>query len=176
MVNVDDVEDGTGELERSAKMGLAGAMITVRPLLRYDHPAYERLWASAQDLDVPLSLHAGTLRWMPGMDVNKVVVQDPFLFPNSEYHVRESINSMIFSGVFDRHPNLKVGAIEFGISWASYFLDRMDEFYKERAAGVRRERFRGDALASDIFRRNIFISFQKTILVYKSATASAWTT
>ena len=161
MVNVDDVEDGVGELGRIARMGLAGAMITVRPLLRYDHPAYERLWASAQDLDVPLSLHAGTMRWMPGMDVNKVVVQDPFLFPNSEYHVRESINSMIFSGVFDRHPNLKAGAIEFGIAWAPYFLDRMDEFYKERAAGVRRERFRGDALPSDIFRRNIFSNFQE---------------
>ena len=161
MINVDNVEDGIGELERSARMGLAGAMITVQPMMRYDHPAYERLWATAQDLDIPLSLHSGTRRWMPGMDVTRIVVQDPFVFPNSDNHVRESIIAMIFTGVFDRYPNLKVGAIEFGISWAPYFLDKMDEFYKERALGVRRERFRGDALPSDIFRRNIFISFQE---------------
>ena len=31
MINVDDVQDGLSELERSAKMGLAGAMITIYP-------------------------------------------------------------------------------------------------------------------------------------------------
>ena len=68
MVNVDSVEDGVQELERSAKLGLVGAMISVLPALRYDHSRYERLWAAAQDLEMPLSLHTGTGRWRPDKD------------------------------------------------------------------------------------------------------------
>src|SRR6266446_2414806 len=161
MINVDDVEDGVRELERAAQMGLAGAMISIRPFLRYDHPAYQRFWAAAQDLDMPLSLHTGTMRWRPGTEVGGGVLQNPFDFPNRDHDVRECINAMIFSGVFERYPQLKVGAVEFEIAWAPYFLRRMDEFYTQRAMGVHGRRFKGGALPGDFFRRNIFVGFQE---------------
>ena len=41
-------------------MGMAGAMISINPMVPYHHPSYERFWATAQDLDMPLSLHVGT--------------------------------------------------------------------------------------------------------------------
>src|SRR5262249_17288082 len=46
MINRDDVQEGTLELERAAKRGFAGAMITESPLehRRYDQPEYERFW------------------------------------------------------------------------------------------------------------------------------------
>src|SRR5439155_281934 len=64
MINLDDVEDGTRELERAARLGLAGAMITEYPAedRRYDQPEYERFWAAAAALDLPLSLHTATRR------------------------------------------------------------------------------------------------------------------
>src|SRR6185295_11387063 len=64
MINLDDVQDGIKELERAARMGLAGAMITELPLddRRYDRPEYEPFWAAAQALDMPLSLHTATRR------------------------------------------------------------------------------------------------------------------
>ena len=161
MINVDSVEDGVGELERTAKMGLAGAMISVRPALRYDHPAYDRLWATAQDLDIPLSLHVGTMRWRPGVTISSIGLQDDLDAPNREHNVRESLNAMILTGVFERYPKLKVGAVEFEISWAPYFMSRMDNFYQERAAGISRTRFKGGAVPSDFFRSNIFIGFQE---------------
>ena len=161
MINVDSVDDAAGELERSAKMGLAGAMISVRPILRYEHLAYERLWATAQDLDMPLSLHVGTARWRPGADITSIGTQDPFFFANREYDVRESINAMIFGGVFERYPKLKVGVVEFEVAWAPYFISRMDEFYRQRAVGVKLQRFKGGALPSDFFRNNVFIGFQE---------------
>ena len=161
MINVDDVADGVGELERAAKIGLVGAMITVRPILRYDHAAYNRLWAASQDLDIPISLHTGTMRWMPGTDPNSIVGQDPLDFPNREYDARQCVNSMIFSGVFERYPKLRVGVVEFEIAWAPYFMHRMDSFYQERAAGVHGQRFKGGTLPSDFFRNNIFIGFQE---------------
>ena len=64
MINLDDVEDGIKELERAARLGLAGAMITEYPAedRRYDQPEYEPFWAAAAALDLPLSLHTATRR------------------------------------------------------------------------------------------------------------------
>ncbi len=156
MVNVDSVEDAVGEFQRVAKKGMAGAMISVRPLLRYSETAYESLWACAQDLDLPLSLHTGTFRWRPGQSFtigSEIAVKD--------YDVRQSINDMIFAGVFERYLRLKVGAVEFEISWAPYFIDRMDARYRDTWVGRRGRQFEGDTLPSDFFRRNIFIGFQE---------------
>ena len=163
-INVDNVADGVQELERAANLGLAGAMISINPILPYSHPAYEGFWAAAQDLEMPLSLHTGTMRWRPGMDTGGTVVQNPLDFPNREYHPRQCINGMIFAGVFERYPRLKVGVIEFEVSWAPYFLSSMDNFYKERAVGVHGTRFKEDMLPSDFFRRNVFIGFQEDAL------------
>jgi hypothetical protein len=64
MLNVDDVDEACQELERSKKLGLVGAFIPVAPLADkpYRHPIYERLWWTAQDLDIPLLLHIATPR------------------------------------------------------------------------------------------------------------------
>ncbi len=160
MINVDDVEDAVCEMERAAKLGLSGAMITVRPMLRYDHPTYEQLWAASQDLDMPLSLHIGTARWRPGVDL-LAAAQDALFFATVETDVRESLGAIILSGVFQRFPKLRVGAIEFEVLWAPYFMGRIDNVYKERAIGISGYRFKSDALPSDFFRSNIFISFQE---------------
>ena len=161
MINLDDVADGVQELERAAGLGLAGAMISINPILPYSHSAYDRFWAAAQDLGMPLSLHVGTRRWKPGMDTGGVVLQNPEDFPNRDYDPRQCINRMIFAGVFERYPKLKVGVVEFEVSWAPYFLSRMDNFYQERAVGVQGTRFKEDMLPSDFFRRNVFIGFQE---------------
>jgi len=41
---------------------------------------------------------------------------------------------MIFGGVFERYPKLRVGAVEFEVSWAPYFLSRMDNLNVARTA------------------------------------------
>ena len=161
MINIDDVADGTQELERAARLGLAGAMISVNPVLPYSHPAYEGFWAAAQDLGMPLSLHTGTMRWKPGMDTQRVEVDATDDFPNREYHPRQCVYGMIFAAVFERYPKLKVGVVEFEVSWAPYFIRRMDDLYQDRAVGVHGVRFKESMLPSDFFRRNVFIGFQE---------------
>jgi len=46
------------------RLGLAGAVITEYPAedRRYDQPEYERFWAAAVALDMPMSLHTATRR------------------------------------------------------------------------------------------------------------------
>jgi predicted TIM-barrel fold metal-dependent hydrolase len=161
MLNVDDPNDAASELQRAAKMGLAGAMIPLRPMEhRYDHPKYEPLWAVAQDLGMPLSLHVGTYRWQPGLDPN-AMRQDIVEFTNRECDARNAIAAMIYAGVFERYPKLRVGVVEFEVAWAPYFLARLDNVYSERAVGRKLARFKGGMFPSDFFHRNVFISFQE---------------
>jgi predicted TIM-barrel fold metal-dependent hydrolase len=56
---------------------------------------------------------------------------------------------------------LRVGSAEHELAWVPYFLDRLDYTYTQRARRAHWHRYRGDALPSDFFRQNAFLSFQE---------------
>ena len=165
MLNVDDVQGGISELKRCEKMGMAGAMITVYPQedRAYDSPEYEPLWATAEDLGMPLSLHIGTNRPGPGQRFQVQEETKPALRTNVDHWVRMSLAHMIYSGVFERHPKLQVGSIEMELSWVPHFLDRLDYTYTQRPPGevYGWHRYKEDMLPSDYFHRNVFVAFQE---------------
>ena len=165
MINVDDVQVGVKEMERCRGKGFVGAMIPVYPPedRRYDSPEYEPIWAAAQDLEVPLSLHLGTNRSvaLAGAVAAGGVSSRNSLQTNQDHYVRMSLSDIIFCGVFERYPKLQVGAVEHEVSWAPYFLDRMDYTYDQRYTGIGGYRFKDDMRPSDYFRRNVFIGFQE---------------
>ena len=168
MVNVDDVQDGVSELERTAKMGLAGAMITIYPPedKPYDSPIYESLWAAAQDLEMPLSLHLTTNRPGPGQQYADLETVKMSFFCNTDHWVRMSLADIIYSGVFERYPKLMVGSVEQELSWVPHFLDRLDYNYTQRATR-KDSRLGGDALPSDFYYSNVFLGFQEDALVIR---------
>ncbi len=102
MVNVDDVGEGVRELERAARMGLAGAMITEYPLedRRYDQPEYEPFWAAAQSLGMPLSLHTATKRQGKIRGAGARTLRDASSRATKAFYPALSMCDMIFSGVF----------------------------------------------------------------------------
>ena len=162
MLNMDDVGEGVKELERSAKLGFVGAMIPIYPHEErpYDKPEYEPLWAAAQDLAMPLSLHTGTNR-------KGVLQQDmrPSYISNLDYWARLSLADIIFSGAFERYPKLQVGSVEQELGWVPHFLDQIDYTYTQRQQETRGEHlFKGDALPSDYFHSNVFLGFQEDAL------------
>ena len=165
MINVDDVGIGVKELERCANLGFVGAMITVYPPMdrRYDSPEYEPLWAAAQDLEMPLGMHAATNRYGSGEGDSRENRRFGITV-NFDHYVRMSLTDMIFTGVFERYPKLQVGAVEHEVSWAPHFLDRIDYNYNQRSTGIGGYRFKDDMLPSDFFRRNVFIGFQEDAL------------
>ena len=165
-LNIDDVKEGVKELQRCHKMGLGGAMITVYPPADrpYASPEYEPLWAAAQDLGVPLSLHIGTNRRSPDDPFVDIESTGPAALTNVDYWVRMSLSQMIFSGVFERYPDLRVGSIEMELSWVPHFLDRLDYNYTQRPPTGDWYTFKEDMLPSDYFHRNVFLSFQDDAL------------
>jgi predicted TIM-barrel fold metal-dependent hydrolase len=162
MINIDDVAVGVAELTHRAHQGFVGAMIPVYPPegRKYDSPEYDLLWEAAQDLEMPLGLHATTNRFGSG-EGDRTSTNRFSVTVNFDHYVRMSLTDMIFSGVFERYPKLQVGAVEHEVSWAAHFLDRMDYNYDQRARGVGGLRFKDDMLPSDLFRRNVFLGFQE---------------
>ena len=163
MLNVDDVWVGVKELERSSKMGLAGAMIAVYPPegREYDSPDYEPLWAAAEDLRVPISLHIASNRAAPG--TRGAFSSTHFDRVNADHWVRQSLSHMILGGVFERHPKLRVGSVEMELSWAAHFLERIDYIYTQRRFPSSL-RYKEQMLPSDYFHSNLFLSFQEDAL------------
>ena len=165
MINVDDVDDAISEMERAAKLGLVGAILPTQPLQhRYDHPVYEPLWATAQDLQMPLSLHVGGIRSRVALTAQEVedLNADAVGFANIDSPMRVSLAAIVLSGVFERYPKLRVGAVEFELVWAPYFMRRMDDTYKDRVAGHSGHRYKSkDLLPSDFMASNVYYSFQE---------------
>ena len=162
MINLDDVGEGVGELGRCAKMGLAGGMIAEYPLeeRRYDNSDYEALWAAAQDLNMPLSLHTATRREGRTRGAGGSDIRDASSRSTKVFYPALSLCDMIFSGVFERYPGLKVAVVEFELSWAPYLLTSMDYTYLERNEEAS-HRFKNDLRPSDFFHSNVYLSFQE---------------
>jgi len=166
LLNVDDPEEAVAELTRCREIGLEGALITVLPPpdRAYDLPIYEPLWAAAADLGTPLSMHVATGRGALSVDAGQQGVQrvSEAAFYLQDHFVRKSLGEMIFSGVFERHPRLRVGSVEHEVAWAPFFLSQMDYTYSDRPIRGDWHRFADpDALPSHYFRQCCFISFQE---------------
>ena len=144
-------------------------MIPVTPPEKrpYRSPEYEPLWAAAQDLGMPLSLHIGTGRPGPDDLLGDIDTYDANYLSNVDHFVRMSLGSIIFAGIFERFPKLQVGSVEHEVSWVPHFLDRMDYNYAQRAFVFSPYRFKEDAFPSDFFHNNVFVGFQEDPLAIK---------
>ena len=164
MINVEDIPGAIKELERTRKLGLVGALITVYPDedKSFDLPQYDPFWAAAQDLAMPLSFHIGTNRPVAGEDFKDQATARPALVATLVHWVKVSIAHMVFSEVFVRYPGLRVVSLEHELSWIPYFLDQLDYTYTQRAHRAKGwPRFKDDMVPSDFFRRSVLASFQE---------------
>jgi predicted TIM-barrel fold metal-dependent hydrolase len=162
MINLDDVQDGIRELERTAALGMVGAMISEYPAesRRYDSPEYEPFWAASQDLEMPLSLHTATRRDGRSRGAGATSVRVASERANKVFWRATSLCDMIFAGVFERYPRLKVAVVEFELTWAAHLLGTMDYTYVERQEEAS-YRFKGNLLPSDFFHNNVYLGFQE---------------
>ena len=158
-----DIPGAAAELRRAAGLSLAGAMISVYPSQdqTYDLPEYEPFWTAAEEMDMPLSLHVVTQRPLPpgsGLPPDSFTTASGRT--NNDYWPRMSMSHMLFSGVFERHPGLKVVNVEHELGWIPYFLYRMDVNYVDNT-NLAPYRFKNNAVPSDFMRTNVFRSFQE---------------
>ena len=131
LISLWNVANGVKELDRCRKLGLKGAMIWASPPA--DRPfmtdIYDPFWAAAQDLDMPISLHilTGQSKESRGLaDENMNRYQRSMSLPAE---IQRSLTDIMFSGVFERFPTLKLVSAENDIGWIAYFLHRADRLF-----------------------------------------------
>jgi hypothetical protein len=114
------------------------------PLWRDDHrisaraPALRRVRVRAvlgrrrAALDLPLSLHTATRRQGRIRGPGDKTLRDASSRATKALYPALSLCDLIFSGVFERHPRLKVAIVEFELAWAPHLLSTMDYTYRKR--------------------------------------------
>lgn len=88
---------------------------------QYRDPEFDPLWAAAVELDMPITFHLGArvsrfkdkTNFLPDVVMGKpAMLEIPAI--------------MIYGGVFDRFPELRIGLIEAGVGWIPWAANYMD--------------------------------------------------
>jgi predicted TIM-barrel fold metal-dependent hydrolase len=124
IISLEDVRTAIEEMRRCRELGLAGVMIAVSPdgAPPYEDEYYADFWAAVRDLDIPVSMHAATQRRASGSHF-EIPAAQAFLHYTA---VQKTLIGMIYGGLFDRFPELKIVTVENDAGWAANIIERMD--------------------------------------------------
>ena len=179
MLSMYDVEGAIGEMQRARNAGLRGAVIwqTPAPELPFTSDHYDPFWAAAAEADMPVNLHIlsghGYSRDRALGPPSPPITPDtlgreaerPARGIESE---RRSVNrklsqaidtlyDLIFSGVLDRFPRLKVVLVENEIGWMPFVLEQWDYYFKRHGTQGRSVPLR--RLPSEYFHDQVSATF-----------------
>jgi predicted TIM-barrel fold metal-dependent hydrolase len=118
---------------------------------QYRDAEFDKIWSTAVELDLPLTFHLGA-RTSRFKDKTNFLCDLPMGKPA----MLEMVNILLYSGVFDRHPKLRIGLIESGVGWmpwACEYMDRAWEMQRHWTGVPNKER------PSFYFDQNVYASF-----------------
>src|SRR2546426_5921798 len=121
-----------------------------------NHPDSDPFWAEAQELDFSIGFHEGASGGMPTVGVYR------FEGRGARHIISHTMDMMlvalgvIWGGVCERFPQIRIGFLESGGGWIAPWLDRMDRHFDDQG-------FNDSGLKtrpSELFQRNCWISFE----------------
>ncbi|MBM3947602.1 MAG: amidohydrolase, partial [SAR202 cluster bacterium] len=157
VISLEDIGLAVQQLRLVARKGLRTGAITHAPPedQPYSHPRYEPFWAAAEEIGIPISLHAVTAARRRRMQSQEFMV----FYPSAVVDIQYSLSHIIVSGVLERHPRLKLVSVENDIGWVGTYLARIDHAY-ERHRHWTGSGKRLPARPSEYFRRGVSLTFQ----------------
>lgn len=160
------VDSAIEDFRRARDMGFVGMMMPGHPVYEdYDHADYDALWECAEDLGLPVSFHILTSRegslFAPGRGhpLNN--------FLRIIRAVQDVVGLMVFGGVFERHPRLKMVCAEADAGWLPHYMYRMDHAALVSAPGGILPGL--SRLPSEYLRSNVYVTFQDDWIAFKTA-------
>jgi predicted TIM-barrel fold metal-dependent hydrolase len=148
-------EEGAAEIRMIKEMGFAGVMMPGQPCAGdYDAPAFDQVWEAAADLEMPLAFHILTNKGDTLSGRRPKIAA----FLTIMRGVQDVISMLVYSGVFARHPKLKVIAAEADAGWLPHFAYRMDHAYKRHRHWMKAPEM--DRLPSEYLYENVWLTFQ----------------
>jgi predicted TIM-barrel fold metal-dependent hydrolase len=120
------------------------------------HPDYAPFWTEVQELDFAIGLHEGASGGMPQVGVDRFETRGAKHIISHTMEMMLAAMSVIWGGVCDRFPRVRIAFLESGGGWIAPWLDRMDRHFDDQG-------FNDSGLSmrpTDLFRRNCWISFE----------------
>jgi predicted TIM-barrel fold metal-dependent hydrolase len=158
LLSMYDAERAVAEMERCARQGVRGVMIwqVPHPDLPFTSDHYERFWAAAEELEMPVHLHILTgfgdsmkRQTAKGLQRYRIGI-------NQTREIEDALFDIIFSGMLERHPRLKVVSVENEIGWMPFWLAQCDKAFRRYRSN---EPLPIDKPPSEYFQRQIFATF-----------------
>ena len=115
LVNVDDIEVTVQEVRDARELGLHGGILLPTSTGEhpyYHHPRYEPLWAVCEEIGSPIHSHSG---WSP--DYGDVPSATAMYISEVDMWAHRPFTALLWSGAFERHPDLTFILTETGCSW-----------------------------------------------------------
>ncbi|HLN16417.1 MAG TPA: amidohydrolase family protein [Acidimicrobiales bacterium] len=154
---LDDPDAAIAEAEWAAANGLRGVLIPTmwQPYPAYHDPRYDRFWAACADLNLPVHTHSGAAM---SEDYGEHVA---LYLMECRWWPARPLWFLMWSGVFERHPNLRFGVTESSAYWVPDLLWLMDTRYEHAHTSkkISRSKIIGELTMrpTEYFDRNCFI-------------------
>jgi len=156
------VDDALDELEEALALGHRGVLLSAFPNgSRAPEPDDERFWGAVEAAGLPAAVHLGSFvtprvsRWPDTQRLEFLALAGA---AKAGAHAIELAATLLFAGIFERCPGLRVLLAEAGIGWIPTALEQLDAmFLRYRWVGEAAERMQ--ALPSEVFRRHLWASF-----------------
>ena len=129
-----DVDKAVVELDRMAKRGVKGISFAFPEQFGYPPIGDEYwypLWAAAQDAGLSINFHVGSgasmgLRRTSALTPESSLISVAILSTQAITANVEVMTTILFSGILNKFPRLKVVSSESGIGWVPYLLEVAD--------------------------------------------------
>jgi len=131
-----DTNAAVGEIERVARRGNVRGLEIAR---RYDmtalwDPWWNPVWDAIAASGLPVHFHTigGARRDFSKLTGKTLLAARAASISSFQMHMADVLMSVIFAGVLEHHPNLKMVIGEAGTGWIPYILDRMDAEWEDQ--------------------------------------------
>lgn len=164
MISILDVEHAVADIQEYARLGFRGVMIPTRIKdSGYYEPKYEPLWAAAEEAGIVINVHTSATQGVARTHYEGPRKVDPRQqsvgFSSKQAPAQQFLGNLIFSGVFDRHPNLKVVCAEFDVGWVANLVQQVDYWFGRNSA-YDADRNVNRRPPSEYFKDNIYFTYQ----------------
>ncbi len=126
------IEHAVAEMKRVAKKGCRAMYIPGNPTIPYNHPThYHPIWQTADDLGLTLCMHRNhggppdSTDW-DRLQEDKVSIGG---IVTRYFSCLKPFSYLIFAGVFDQYPNLKMVGAEVDCGWAPFWVQTMEHHW-----------------------------------------------
>jgi predicted TIM-barrel fold metal-dependent hydrolase len=131
-ISLHDIDAAVAEIKAVKEMGFAGIALPALPGSdRLYQPRYEPVWAALQEHELVVNIHVAIANALPHYDQAPSLTSARALVGADIFTgVRNLLPTLIFGGVLERYPRLKVVFTETHSDWVLGALQRMDHAYE----------------------------------------------